>query len=89
MFRRGVPGVKHPGYPRPPGDAAPAGPPGVGAVCGALGRQLETHCQAGFVPARMTADLFRPVLNEPLAVGVDRSGMLVDIGQSLHMEGTY
>ncbi|VFB00167.1 acyl-CoA thioesterase domain-containing protein [Nocardia cyriacigeorgica] len=37
-------------------------------VCGALGRQLETHCPAGFVPARMTADLFRPVLNEPLAV---------------------
>ncbi|MFC9790744.1 acyl-CoA thioesterase domain-containing protein [Rhodococcus sp. NPDC127528] len=37
-------------------------------VCGALARQLETHCPAGFVPARLTVDLFRPVLNEPIEV---------------------
>ncbi|MFE3446875.1 thioesterase family protein [Nocardia sp. NPDC059180] len=37
-------------------------------VCGLLARQLETHCPAGFVPARMTADLFRPVLNAPIEV---------------------
>ncbi|MGW0044297.1 thioesterase family protein [Rhodococcus sp. NPDC003348] len=38
------------------------------AVCGLLARQLETHCPAGFVPARMTVDLFRPVLNAPIEV---------------------
>lgn len=36
-------------------------------VCGLLGRQLETHCPGtGFIPARFTVDLFRPVLNEPI-----------------------
>ncbi|TJZ75941.1 thioesterase family protein [Rhodococcus oryzae] len=38
------------------------------AVCGLLARSLETHCPAGFVPARMTVDLFRPVLNAPIEV---------------------
>lgn len=38
------------------------------AVCGLLARQLETHCPAGFIPARMTVDLFWPVANEPLRV---------------------
>lgn len=37
------------------------------AVCGLLARELETHSPgAGFVPARFSADLFRPVLNEPI-----------------------
>ncbi|MFE3225564.1 thioesterase family protein [Nocardia sp. NPDC059228] len=39
------------------------------AVCGLLARQVETHCPAeGFIPARLTVDLLRPVLNEPIAV---------------------
>lgn len=39
------------------------------AVCGLLARELETHCPApGFIPARLTVDLFRPVLTEPITV---------------------
>ncbi|MGN2635372.1 thioesterase family protein [Nocardia takedensis] len=39
------------------------------AVCGLLARELETHCPAeGFTPARLTVDLFRPVLTEPITV---------------------
>ncbi|MFI6866300.1 thioesterase family protein [Nocardia sp. NPDC050406] len=39
------------------------------AVCGLLARELETHRpDAGFTPARFTVDLFRPVLNEPIAL---------------------
>ncbi|WP_228566933.1 thioesterase family protein [Nocardia sp. SYP-A9097] len=39
------------------------------AVCGLLARQLETHCPAeGVMPARLTVDMLRPVLNEPIAV---------------------
>ncbi|MEU8899173.1 acyl-CoA thioesterase domain-containing protein [Nocardia sp. NPDC048505] len=39
------------------------------AVCGLLARQLETHCPAaGFVPARLTVDMVRPVLTEPIVV---------------------
>ncbi|MET9491027.1 acyl-CoA thioesterase domain-containing protein [Nocardia sp. NPDC006630] len=39
------------------------------SVCGLLARELETHSPgAAFIPARFTADLFRPVLNEPIAL---------------------
>ncbi|MFE3987865.1 thioesterase family protein [Nocardia tengchongensis] len=38
------------------------------AVCGLLARQLESHCPEGFVPARLTVDMMRPVLNEPITV---------------------
>ncbi|WP_028479781.1 thioesterase family protein [Nocardia sp. CNY236] len=38
------------------------------AVCGLLARQLETHHPDGFVPARLTVDLFRPVSNAPVEV---------------------
>jgi len=38
------------------------------AVCGLIARQLETHCPAGYVPARLTVDYFRPVINAPLKV---------------------
>ncbi|MBF6241129.1 thioesterase family protein [Nocardia otitidiscaviarum] len=38
------------------------------AVCGLLAREAEFHAPAGFLPARFTADLFRPVLNEPIDV---------------------
>lgn len=38
-------------------------------VCGLLAREMETLSPGvGFVPARFTADLFRPVLNEPISV---------------------
>lgn len=32
-------------------------------VCGLLARELEPHCPDGFVPARLTADLYMPVEN--------------------------
>lgn len=36
------------------------------AVCGLLARELETLCPGmEFVPARLTVDLFRPVVDEP------------------------
>ncbi|MCX4091896.1 thioesterase family protein [Nocardia sp. alder85J] len=39
------------------------------AVCGLLARELEKHCpDAEFVPARLTVDLFMPVVNDPIAV---------------------
>ncbi|WP_067693477.1 acyl-CoA thioesterase domain-containing protein [Nocardia jejuensis] len=38
-------------------------------VCGLLARELETHApEHGFVPARFTVDLFRPVLTEPITL---------------------
>ncbi|MFE7743894.1 thioesterase family protein [Nocardia sp. NPDC057455] len=40
------------------------GPP----VSGLLARELETRCPDGFVPARLTVDLFRPVLDRPITV---------------------
>ncbi|MGV9633498.1 acyl-CoA thioesterase domain-containing protein [Nocardia rhamnosiphila] len=43
---------------------APANLSGTG-VCGLLARELEGHCPDGFVPARLTADLYQPVLNAP------------------------
>lgn len=41
------------------------------ALCGLLARELETHCPAGAVPVRLTVDLFRAVLDRPLAVRGD------------------
>ncbi|CRY82468.1 hypothetical protein SAMN05421776_1324 [Nocardia farcinica] len=32
-------------------------------VCGLLARDLEPHCPEGFVPARLTVDLYSPVEN--------------------------
>lgn len=32
-------------------------------VCGLLARELEQHCPDGFVPARLTVDLYQPVSN--------------------------
>ncbi|WP_063063113.1 acyl-CoA thioesterase domain-containing protein [Nocardia violaceofusca] len=55
------------------------------AICGLLARELETHCPgAGFVPARLTADLFRPVRNEPITVhsAVVRSGARVRVADA-------
>lgn len=38
-------------------------------VCGILARELETHSPGkDFIPARMTVDLLKPVLNEPVVV---------------------
>ncbi|WP_067837651.1 thioesterase family protein [Nocardia lijiangensis] len=33
-------------------------------ICGLLARELEAHCPDGFVPARLTVDLYQPVANE-------------------------
>ncbi|MFI6778689.1 thioesterase family protein [Nocardia sp. NPDC050412] len=39
------------------------------AICGLLARALERqHCAAGFTPARLTVDLFRPTLTKPVTV---------------------
>ncbi|MGY1946844.1 acyl-CoA thioesterase domain-containing protein [Nocardia asiatica] len=40
------------------------GPP----VSGLLARELDTCCPDGFVPARLTVDLFRPVLDRPITI---------------------
>ncbi|MGK8506076.1 acyl-CoA thioesterase domain-containing protein [Nocardia asiatica] len=40
------------------------GPP----VSGLLAREVETCCPDGFVPARLTVDLFRPVLDRPIMI---------------------
>ncbi|GAB0101382.1 thioesterase family protein [Nocardia sp. JMUB6875] len=46
------------------------------AVCGLLAHQLETHSPgSGFIPARFSADMFRPVLNEPIEL---RSSVIRD-----------
>lgn len=37
-------------------------------VCGLLGLGLEQHCPEGFVPARMTVDLYQPVFDAPTRV---------------------
>lgn len=37
-------------------------------VCGLLGLALERHCPEGFLPARMTVDLYQPVSAAPARV---------------------
>ena len=37
-------------------------------ICGLLGLGLEQHCPEGFLPARMTVDLYQPVFNAPARV---------------------
>lgn len=37
-------------------------------VCGLLGLALEQHCPQGFLPARMTVDLYQPVFAAPTRV---------------------
>ncbi|NKY50900.1 acyl-CoA thioesterase domain-containing protein [Nocardia vermiculata] len=62
-------------------DQQVAGP----AVCGLLARELETHSPgAGFIPARLTVDLFRPVLTEPITVHstVVRTGTRVRVADA-------
>ncbi|WUA07317.1 thioesterase family protein [Nocardia sp. NBC_01377] len=60
-------------------------------VCGVLARRLETHCPAGFVPARLTVDLFSPVSNVPLEVGsgIVRRGTRIAVADaSIAQDGT-
>ncbi|GGK39339.1 acyl-CoA thioesterase domain-containing protein [Nocardia camponoti] len=55
------------------------------AVCGLLAMEAEKHCPAqGFVPARFTVDLFRPVINAPISVhsGVIRAGNRIKVADS-------
>ncbi|MEV0080132.1 acyl-CoA thioesterase domain-containing protein [Nocardia neocaledoniensis] len=61
---------------------------GVG-VCGLLAKEAEKHSPgAGFVPARFTVDLFRPVLNEPITLRseVVRAGNRVRVVDSWIMQ---
>ena len=63
---------------------SPWAPTQVGgtAVCALLARELETHSPgAGFIPARFTVDLFRPVLDEPIVLrsAVVRDGKRVRV----------
>lgn len=53
-------------------------------VCGLFARQLEAHCPAGFVPARLTVDLFSPVLHEPIRVDsrVVRQGSRITVADA-------
>ncbi len=37
-------------------------------ICGLLARELETHCPPGFVPARLTVDLYQPVDNADFVI---------------------
>ncbi|WP_227997505.1 thioesterase family protein [Nocardia australiensis] len=55
------------------------------AVCALLARKLETHCPGtGFIPARLTVDLFKPVLNEPISLesAVIREGNRVSVADA-------
>ncbi|MFC8529858.1 thioesterase family protein [Nocardia sp. NPDC057227] len=53
-------------------------------VCGLMARDVERHCPEGFVPARMTADLFRPVWDRPITVRseVVRSGRRITVADA-------
>lgn len=61
-----------------------AGHIGGPGVCGLLARELENHCPAGFVPARTTVDLFRPVLDRPIRVRseVARKGRRITVADA-------
>ncbi|WP_109522777.1 MULTISPECIES: acyl-CoA thioesterase domain-containing protein [Nocardia] len=58
-------------------------------VCGVLARRLETHCPDGFVPARLTVDLFSPVSNVPLEVDSDivRRGRRIAVADASIAQG--
>lgn len=53
-------------------------------ICGLMARQLETHCPTGFIPARLTVDLFSPVANEPIQVGSEivRQGTRITVADA-------
>ncbi|WP_067651535.1 thioesterase family protein [Nocardia harenae] len=54
------------------------------AVCGLMAREVERYCPEGFVPARMTADLFRPVRDLPITVQseVVRTGRRITVADA-------
>ncbi|RJO71049.1 thioesterase family protein [Nocardia panacis] len=55
------------------------------ALCGLLARELERHCPAaGFVPARLTVDMFRAVPDAPIEVrsAVVRAGNRVVVADA-------
>ncbi|WP_019926228.1 thioesterase family protein [Nocardia sp. BMG111209] len=61
------------------------------AVCGLLARELEKYCpDPEFVPARLTVDLFTPVIAEPLTVVgevVRRGNRIVVADARIEQEG--
>ncbi|MFI6997374.1 thioesterase family protein [Nocardia sp. NPDC050175] len=59
------------------------------AVCGLMARALEQqHCSAGFMPARLTVDLFRPTLAKPLTVVTElvREGRRIRVADAALMQ---
>lgn len=59
-------------------------------VCGLLARELEGHCPDGFVPARLTVDLYQPVANAAFDMRsrvVRRGSRIAVIDATLVQEG--
>ncbi|MFE3545744.1 thioesterase family protein [Nocardia sp. NPDC059177] len=59
-------------------------------VCGLLARELEGHCPEGFVPARLTVDLYQPVANAPFEFRsevVRRGSRITVVDAALVQEG--
>jgi hypothetical protein len=59
------------------------------SVCGLLARELEAHRPgAQFIPARLTVDLFRPVLNEPIRMRTEviRDGNRIRVADAAIMQ---
>ncbi|MFI6167433.1 thioesterase family protein [Nocardia sp. NPDC051052] len=59
------------------------------AICGLMARALEQqHCSAGFMPARLTVDLFRPTLAKPLTVVTElvREGRRIRVADAALMQ---
>ncbi|MGW0182958.1 acyl-CoA thioesterase domain-containing protein [Nocardia sp. NPDC003345] len=57
-------------------------------ICGLLARELETHCPAGFVPARLTVDLYQPVDNADFEMGstVIRRGSRITVADAVLLQ---
>ncbi|MFD0361696.1 acyl-CoA thioesterase domain-containing protein [Nocardia sp. GCM10030253] len=59
------------------------------AICGLMARALELqHCSAGFTPARLTVDLFRPTLHKPVSVVTElvREGKRIRVADAALMQ---
>ncbi|MEU8897815.1 acyl-CoA thioesterase domain-containing protein [Nocardia sp. NPDC048505] len=55
------------------------------AVCGLLARELERHCPAGFLPSRLTVDMFRPAQKVTTTVSTEivRSGNRIVVADAV------
>ncbi|MFC8045837.1 acyl-CoA thioesterase domain-containing protein [Nocardia sp. NPDC057353] len=57
-------------------------------LCGLLARELETHCPAAFVPARLTVDLYQPVAATEFALSstVVRRGSRIAVAAAVLLQ---